>query len=212
MRATLILLVALAAGCATESNLATVPPPGVDLSGHWRLNVADSDDPLRLSQALSSGYGAVSPGQGPGGGARGGRSGGSRGGQPNGPLPGTQAVSIPATLVADVLRWPGAQVEIRQEAGVATFSSDGDSRVYQPSSGATHAGGHSAKKGRRLSSPPVCGWSGASLVVHVEPEDDQPGFDARYRVSDDRRRLVQVITLQGGRMTGFAMSRVWDRE
>jgi hypothetical protein len=48
--------------------------------------------------------------------------------------------------------------------------------------------------------------------VHIEPEDNQPGFDAQYRVSDDGARLLQLITLQGGRLTGFTMSRVWDRE
>ena len=64
MRATLVVLIALAAGCATDTKLAIMPPPGVDLGGHWRLNVAESDDPVRLSQALSAGYGAMSPGQG----------------------------------------------------------------------------------------------------------------------------------------------------
>jgi hypothetical protein len=216
LRATLIVLIALAAGCATDTKLATMPAPGVDLSGHWRLNVADSDDPVRLSQALAAGYGAVSPGQGSsGGGGRGGRSGrsgGSRGGDPNAQIPAAQPISIPTTIVAEVLRWPGTQVEIHQDGGVPTFISDGDSRIYQPTAGAKRAGGHSSTKGRRSSGPPVCGWSGSSLLVRVEPENDQPGFDAQYRVSDDGTRLVQVITLQGGRMAGFAMSRVWDRE
>ncbi len=203
-----MLLIALAAGCATETKMATAPPPGVDLSGHWRLNVADSDDPVRLSQALSSGNGAMSQAQGSGGGGRG----GGRGGNMGAPAPGAQPVSISSAIVADVLRWPGSEVEIHQDSGVVTFNSDGDSRVYQPTAAPTHAKGHSAKKGRRSASPPVCGWSGSSLLVHVEPEDDQPGFDARYRVTDDGTRLLQVITLQGGRITGFTLSRVWDRE
>jgi hypothetical protein len=211
MRAALLLLIALSAGCATERELALSPPPGVDLSGHWRLNVADSDDPLRLTQALASGYGtgAQDPGQngGQGGGQRGGR--GSRSGAP---LIVQQPISIPATIVAELLRWPGAQVEIRQDGGIVTFNSDGDSRVYRPGTIAGNASGHAAKRDHRSTAPPPCGWQGASLVVQVKPEDNQPGFDAQYRASDDGRRLIQVITLQGGRLTGFAMSRVWDRE
>jgi hypothetical protein len=209
MRASLILLIALAAGCATHNDLAPSPPPGVDLSGHWRLNVADSDDPLSLTQALASGNGTATPGQGPGGGSRSGR--GSRSG--GGPLPAAQQpISIPTTVVADLLRWPGAQLDIRQDGGEATFSSDGDSRFYQPTAASRQASEHAGKKGRRSAGPPVCGWSGPSLVVHTEAEDDQPGFDAHYRVSDDGTRLIQLITLQGGRLTGFTMSRVWDRE
>jgi hypothetical protein len=208
MRASLILLIALAAGCATENDLALSPPSGVDLSGHWRLNVADSDDPLSLTQALASSNGSATPGQGPGGGSRSGR--GSRSG--GAPLLAAQPVSIPTTVVADLLRWPGTLLDIRQSGGEATFSSDGDSRLYQPTAGSSKVSDHSSKKGRRSAAPPVCGWTGSSLLVRIEPEDDQPGFDARYRVSDDGARLVQVITLQGGRLTGFTMSRVWDRE
>jgi hypothetical protein len=206
MRAAFLLLIALCAGCATDRGLATSPPHGVDLSGHWRLNVADSDDPLRLTQSLSSSKGMGSPDQSQRGGQRSGR-----GGRSAGQLPFTQPISIPATIVADVLRWPGAQVEIHQDGGTATFASDGDSRVYRPDAGSAKAASH-GKKDHRSSAPSQCGWLGASLVVHVEPEGNQPGFDAQYRVSDDGARLVQLITLQGGQLTGFTMSRVWDRE
>jgi hypothetical protein len=207
MRAALLLLIALSAGCATDRGLAPLPPPGVDLSGHWRLNVADSDDPLRLTQALSSGNAMGSADQRQRGGQRSGR-----GGRSAGQSPFVQPISIPATIVAELLRWPGAQLQIHQDGGTATFDSDRDSRVYKPDAGSAKSAGHAAKKGHRSSAPSPCGWLGASLVVHVEPEDNQPGFDARYRVSDDRARLIQVITLQGGQLTGFTMSRVWDRE
>jgi hypothetical protein len=206
MRAAFLLLIALSAGCATDRGLATSPPPGVDLSGHWRLNVADSDDPLRLTQAMSSGNGMGSPDQNQRGGQRSGR-----GGRSAAQLPFGQPISIPAMIVADLLRWPGAQMEIHQEGGTATFNSDGDSRIYRPGAGSTKATGH-ARKDHRSSAPSPCGWLGASLVVHVEAEGNQPGFDAQYRVSDDGARLVQLITLQGGQLTGFTMSRVWDRE
>lgn len=210
MRAALILLVALAAGCATDSDLALLPAPGADLSGHWRLNVVDSDDPVRLMQAMAGGVGAGPADQGSGGGQRSGRgrSGGNRGADPNAQLSVAQPVSISSSVMADLLHWPGGEVEIHQDGGVATFNSDGDSRVYRPNVGSKHA----PKKDHRSQLPSVCGWTGASLVVQVEAEDNQPGFDAQYRVTDDGARLVQLITLQGGRLTGFTMSRVWDRE
>jgi hypothetical protein len=216
LRATLIVVIALLAACATEKKLAVSPPAGVDLSGQWKLNVADSDDPLRLSQALAAGPGAGTPGQsgGSGGrGGRGGRSGGSRSADPSagstgGPGPG----AIPASTVAEVLRWPGAVLEIKQVGGVAAFSSDADSRVYQPTEAMQRSKVSTKNKGRRATGPSVCGWSGRSLVVQVEPQDDEPGFEARYQVSGDGQRLVQLITLNGGRARGFTMSRVWDRE
>jgi hypothetical protein len=208
MRATFLLLITLFAGCATESDLALSPSAGVDLSGHWRLNVADSDDPLRLAQAMAAGNRLASQDQGPGGSQRNGRPGGRPGPQ----LAYAQPVSISAAVMADLLHWPGTEVEIRQDGGVVTFNSDGDSRVCQPAAGAKNAAGHGGKKGRRSDTPPRCGWAGTSLIVHVEPEDNQPGFDAQYRLSDDGARLLQLITLQGGRLTGFTMSRVWDRE
>jgi hypothetical protein len=208
MRAALLLLIALSAGCATDRELAAAPPPGVDLSGHWRLNVADSDDPLRLTQAFSSGNGMGPQDPGQSGGQRGGRS--SRSGARQ--MPFVQPISIPATTMADLLRWPGAEVEVHQDGGAVTFNTDGDSRVYRPGAGSGNAASHAKKKDHRSTAPSPCGWLGPSLVVQVQAEDNQPGFDAQYRVSDDGKRLIQVITLQGGRLTGFAMSRVWDRE
>jgi len=38
-----------------SNRLASMPTAGVDLSGHWTLNVADSDDAQRLMQARSRG-------------------------------------------------------------------------------------------------------------------------------------------------------------
>ena len=46
MRWGVLVFVCAMAGCASNQ-LASAPPPGVDLSGHWTLNLADSDDALR---------------------------------------------------------------------------------------------------------------------------------------------------------------------
>jgi len=203
MRAILLMVAALMAGCASQT-LAELPPAGVDLSGKWRLNVADSDDPMRIGQAVSGGAGSV----GDSGGQRGGRRG--RGGQTGQTQSSASAdpsagVGAPQALSAlsEVLSWPGRDLEIKQVAGVAAFTSNGDNRIYQP--------GQAAKKKSRHGSRQVCGWSDSSFVVMVEPDDDRPQFEEHYQVSTDGQRLVQVVLIKSGRMTGFSMSRVWDR-
>src|SRR5277367_3017514 len=97
MRIALALAVCVLAGCAS-GNLASAPPAGVDLSGHWKLDVADSDDPQRLMQSQIAA--ATSDGRTSSSG-RGGRNRSSLQGGPTGPM-------MPSVLVLDeALRWPG---------------------------------------------------------------------------------------------------------
>jgi hypothetical protein len=203
MRAVLLLIAAMLAACASEE-LALAPPAGVDLSGRWKLNPADSDDPQRLSQALSSGAGSPAGGGRSGGQRGGGQSGGRQSGAQPAPLP--AGVPVPVAAVAEVLHWPGKDLEVRQSGGVVTFISDGESRVYRPlppskkTAAKAHEGGDQ-----------ICGWDGHTLIIDVEPDDDRPKFEERYRVSEDGGRFVQVIVITEGRDAGFSMSRVWDR-
>src|ERR1700716_3553977 len=81
------LAVSLLAACASEQ-LALAPPPGVDFSGTWKLNQADSDDPQRLlpnqtepGRAKASSGGSTGGGPSGGGGPPGGGRGGKRGGR-----------------------------------------------------------------------------------------------------------------------------------
>jgi hypothetical protein len=211
MRLILCLVLSLLAGCADEK-LAVAPAAGVDLSGHWKLNVADSDDPLRVAGAMASDSGAAGPGgsggrHGRGGGAPGG--GGSTGGGASGGggsdfgagLGGENSLSLAA--LSEVLRWPGKDLEIKQLGGVAAFTSNDDYRVYQPSNGSHRKHKHGPRQ--------IVGWSDATLIVQVEPDDDRPPFEEHYKLSSDGNRLVQLIVVKGGRMAGFTMSRVWDR-
>jgi len=198
----LALAVALLAGCASQT-LAPMPPPGVDLSGQWKLNVADSDDPQRLGDALASGAGpSAGSGGANGGGSRRGRGGQSQGASPVFPV-GT-AAALPVTAVSEVLHWPGTDLKVTQTGGVAAFDSDGEHRVYKPADPGT------AKK-KLANGSQICGWSGAALLIQVEPDDDRPQFEERYQLETDGQRLVQLVTIKSGRMAGFAMSRVWDR-
>ncbi len=62
MRIAMVMAAVVMAGCASDK-LALLPPPGVDLSAHWKLNEADSDDPQRLLQSqLANATSAAGPG------------------------------------------------------------------------------------------------------------------------------------------------------
>ena len=214
------------ASCASEK-LAQAPAAGVDLTGHWKLNDADSDDPQRLilaqNAAASQSSAPGGSGGGSGGGGRGGR-GGGRGGAGAMGMGGPGGPAMPsASAMAEGLRWPGKQLEIKQVAGVVAFTSDGGSVVCQPMDGGHH--GHHGDADRdgdssrrdapsrsRDAPPPRCGWMEKVLIVeNRESEDEHPPFEEHFGLSDDGRRLVEIVDFKGGRSSGFTMSRVWDR-
>src|ERR1700730_5700645 len=139
MRLVVFVAVVCIAACASEK-LAQAPPAGVDFSGRWKLNEADSDDPQRLIQGQFNASAAGQSTSGGGGGGRGGgRQGGGRGGPggmggmgPGGP---SGPVMPPVSVMSEGLRWPGEELEIKQVAGVVAFTSDGINRVCQPMNG-----------------------------------------------------------------------------
>ena len=229
MRVAVVVTLALLCGCASQE-LALAPPHGVDFSGHWRLNEADSDDPLRLAQnqadpskaTAGSGQQGGGPGGGGGRGGRGGRGGGGSAGGfgangPAGPtMPGMGAMG-------QGLRWPGREVDIKQVAGVVAVTSAGVNRVYQPSSydpkprhhkpaDAGDARDRDMPARDRGDGPTHCGWDEKTLVVQGgDADEDHPSFEKRYSVSEDGQRLIEVVNFKGGRSGGFTLSRVWDR-
>jgi hypothetical protein len=228
MRIIVIAAVVCLAGCASEK-LASAPPAGVDFSGRWKLNEADSDDVQRLLQAqfnnaAGNSSGGAGGGSGGGSGGRGGRQGGGRGGA-GGMYPGGPAgPAMPqAGVLSEGLRWPGKQLEIKQVSGVVAFTSEGGSRVCQPTdggkphhhhdrSGDGDSGRRDAPGRGRDAPPPHCGWAEKTLIVRGgDPDDDHPPFEEHYSLSEDGQRLVEVVSFTGGRSNGFTMSRVWDR-
>ncbi|GAC1496947.1 MAG: hypothetical protein NVS1B6_02360 [Steroidobacteraceae bacterium] len=204
MRLVVLAAVCLAA-CASEK-LGQAPPAGVDFSGHWKLNAADSDDPQRLLQTQLN---VAAAGQNSGrGGRQGGGAPGVSFGGPGGP------VMPPVSALNEGLRWPGKQLDIKQVAGVVAFTSDGINRICQPAGAATYprprAG--AATPRARDASPSRCGWTEKTLIVQGgDPDEEQPPFEEHYSLSDDGQRLVEVVAFRGGRSGGFTMSRVWDR-
>ncbi|HXP24715.1 MAG TPA: hypothetical protein VN891_02995 [Steroidobacteraceae bacterium] len=214
MRVALLAAVVFISACASDGlNLA--PPPGVDFSGHWQLNVADSDDPMHLLQLANAqaASAADNTGNSGRGGGRGGRGGGPASGYPGLTPPATPSVSA----LADASRFPGKLLDIKQVGGVLTFASLGQTRVCQPS-GAKNSHHHSNASDRdaplpaaREAPPPKCGWLEKTLIVRSsEQDEDRPPFEEHYSISDDGR-LVEEVIFRGGRSSGFTMSRVWDK-
>lgn len=203
------------AACASEK-LAQAPPAGVDFSGRWKLNEADSDDPQRLAQAQfnASTAGAGTSGGSGGSGGRGGRQGGRGSMNPGGGAAGPVMPAV--TALGDSLRWPGKLLDLKQVAGVVAFSSEGYNRVCQPTDGAKHHGHHGGDRDAPLrgreAPPPICGWQDKTLIVQGgDPDDERPPFEELYSLSEDGQRLVEVVSFRGGRSNGFTLSRVWDR-
>jgi hypothetical protein len=214
MRFALLAAVVFMSACASEG-LRSAPPPGVDFSGHWKLNVADSDDPMHLLQIANAQASAAADNTGNSGrGGRGGR--GAQGaGYPAMIPPATPSVSV----LADASRFPGKELDIKQVAGVLTFTSSGQTRVCQPGDAKkmprhqNNAADRDAPlPAARDAPPPKCGWLEKTLIVRsTEPGEDRAPFDEHYSISEDGQRLVEEVNFRGGRSSGFTMSRVWDR-
>jgi hypothetical protein len=209
MRVAILAAVILLSACASN-DMALAPPPGVDFSGRWKLNIADSDDPLHLLQIANAQASAAADNANAGG--RGGR---GRGGYPGLIPPATPSVAV----LAEATRFPGKQLEIKQVNGVLTFTSEGQIRVCQPGDVHKARQYHASGSDRdaplpaaRDTPPPRCGWSEKTLIVRSsEIDEDRPPFEEHYRISEDSQRLVEEVSFRGGRSSGFAMSRVWDR-
>ncbi|HEX3950713.1 MAG TPA: hypothetical protein VHW95_12730 [Steroidobacteraceae bacterium] len=212
MRVAILAAIILLSACA-GNDMSLAPPPGVDFSGRWKLNVADSDDPLHLLQIANAQASAAADNAANSGG-RGGRGRGATGY----PAP-TPPATPPVAALADAARFPGKQLEIKQVNGVLTFSSDGQTRVCQPGEFHRARRHHVSASDRdaplpaaRETPPPKCGWSEKTLIVRgSETDEDRPLFEEHYRISEDAQRLIEEVSFRGGRSRGFTMSRVWDR-
>ncbi|MDE2304693.1 MAG: hypothetical protein KGL34_03980 [Gammaproteobacteria bacterium] len=203
MRSAWLIALLLLGGCA-DDRLAVAPPAGVDLSGHWRLDQSESDSPRQVFAMLAgfakAGDSHTSPDRS---GDRGDR-GESEGGRPEEREPQGLGAADGLGALTDAMRWPGKNLVIRQVGGVVAFTSAGESRVYQPS--AAPVRGPAARE-RGAQTP--CGWSGDALLIAMRPDDDGAIVEMRYRISEDRRRLVERIARAGA--GGVALTRVWDR-
>jgi hypothetical protein len=214
VRVVLVVAIIALSACASD-DLRLAPPGGVDFTGRWKLNEAESDDPMHLLQAANSqsAAGAGNPGNSGGRGGRGGRDGA---GYPNVMPPATPAVGA----LAEVVRFPGKQLQIKQVGGVVAFTSDGKNRICQPGEAKGTPRHHTGSSDRdaplpaaRETPPPRCGWFEKALILRSsrDPDEDRPLVEERYSISEDGQRLVEDVSFKGGRSHGFTLSRVWDR-
>jgi hypothetical protein len=211
--ASVVAILTLMSACAGEK-LAVNPPQGVDFSGQWKLNDADSDDPQHLAQ-VANGTAASNNNNVPQGGRGRGRGGNVAAGTYQGPSP------PPVSIMGASLRWPGKALEVKQVAGVVAFTSDGRNRVCQPGTQKRPKQHHHDDDMRdrdsmpsgRDAPPPICGWSERTLVVRggSDPDEDRAPFEEDYSLSEDSMRLIEVVIFTGGRSNGYTLSRVWDR-
>jgi hypothetical protein len=216
MRVALLAAVVFISACASDG-LNAAPPPGVDFSGHWQLNVADSDDPMHLLQLANAQAASAADNTGTGNSGRGGR--GGRGGGPGSGYPGLTPPATPSvSALADASRFPGKQLDIKQVGGILTFASLGQTRVCQPGGAKkSHHHGNASDRDAPLPAardapPPKCGWLEKTLIVRSsEQDEDRPPYEEHYSISEDGQRLVEEVNFRGGRSNGFTMSRVWDR-
>ncbi len=216
MRVVILAAIIALSACADESQR-LAPPPGVDFTGRWKLNEAESDDPLHLAQAANSqaAGGSGNTGDSGGRGGRGARAGGGGVGYPALIPPATPGMGV----LAEALRFPGKQLEIKQVAGVVAFTSDGRNRICQPSVAKKAPRPHRDPTDRdplpsaRDAPPPTCGWLDKTLIVRGgrDLDEDRPPAEEHYSISEDGQRLVEEVSFRGGRSNGFTLSRVWDR-
>jgi hypothetical protein len=216
MRVALVAAIIALSACASD-RLSLAPPSGVDFTGRWKLNEAESDDPMHLLQTANGQAAAGNSGSSGGREGRGGR-GGGRGAQGSG-YPTLLAPPTPSMgALGEGLRFPGKQLEIKQVAGVVAFTSEGKNRICQPSDAKKVSRHRSSSSDRdaplpsaREAPPPTCGWFEKTLIVGSDADEDRPPFEERYSISEDGQRLVEEVSFRGGRSNGFTMSRVWDR-
>jgi hypothetical protein len=215
MRSAVLAAIIVLSACASD-RLSLAPPSGVDFTGHWKLNEADSDDPLHLLQTANSQAAAGAQDSGNSGGRGGrGRRGGSQGvGSP------TFAPAIPSMgVLAEAVQFPGKRLEIKQVGGVVAFESEGKNRICQPGDAKKarrHRDNSSDRDAplpaRRDTPPPSCGWFEKTLIVHgSDLDEERPPFEEHYSIADDGQRLIEEVSFKGGRSNGFTLSRVWDR-
>ncbi|MEA3174701.1 MAG: hypothetical protein QOF42_2112 [Gammaproteobacteria bacterium] len=196
--------------CATNG-LSLAPPKDVNFSGHWELNVADSDDPQHLLQTANQQAASASDPNNSGG--RGSGRGGGRGRGAGSPYPGATPPATPAiATLSEAFVWPGKMMDIKQVAGVVAFTSDGSNRICTPSTSdrkSHHRDDEHRPSGHDL--PPLsCGWSDKTLIVQGDDSDRAP-YESSFSVSEDGKRLVEMVAFKGGHSNGFTLSRVWDR-
>lgn len=187
---------------------------GVDLSGRWAFNKADSDDAREKMREVTErgggglggsgmgGPGAGMGGPGMGGGMPGMGGGGGRGGR-MGPPPGGESEDDDRRAAMRALFQPAAEIEIFQgQPEIVVAEKAGRRRIL-------HADGRKYKA-EGGSSEVKTAWKDGRLVVESQ------GFGGRkttetWVLSDGGQRLTSTVKIEGGYSPGVTLKRVYDR-
>jgi hypothetical protein len=226
---TLFALMGVAGMSVAAAELKVTAPPKIDLTGLWKINPEQSDDPQKVvaqKREDSTGGGPIRGGGG--GGRRGsatidvgdifgggtigggtvggsvGRGGGSRGGssdRPDGdPEPATTRMPLDSFLATR------EQFEIQQRPEALTISTVDETSTCKPAETAKTP----MPNGEMVDQH--CGWDGATWVMELKSEDGVTRLN-RYELRKNGGQLVMVSQIKGGHGTlkGLQIKRVYDR-
>jgi hypothetical protein len=231
---TLLVLAGIAgASVATAGELKTTAPAKVNLTGLWKINEEQSDDPHKVvakKKEDSSGGGPIRGGGGGPGGVhgggvfdtggifgdmggtigrggvtigRGGGAGGAKTGSADRP-DGDPESTMKVPL--DSFLATREQLEIKQLPDTVTVSSVDDSVTCKPG----EFGKAPTPSGEMVDL--YCGWKGSTYVTELR-EPDGVTRTTRYELRRGDKQLVMISEIKGGhtQMSGLTIKRVYDR-
>jgi hypothetical protein len=217
----------LAALCAATASVAVADlnrtfPRNVDLTGLWKINAEESDDPQKVvaEQRRDSAEGGGSHGGGVsvdvggggivfGGGAIGTmrRGGPASGGSGTGDRPKGDPEPESMKMPVDAFLATVEQFEIQQHPDEVTITTDDGSSTCKPTvpSKAPVPGGEMANR--------RCGWHGKAYVVELQLPGDEVTRSKSYELRKDGQQLVMITQIKGGHtpLSGMQIKRVYDR-
>jgi hypothetical protein len=227
LTSTLLAIISVAGVSVATAELKRTAPAKVDLTGLWKLNEEQSDDPHKVvakkKEDNSTGrygggrrggatidvgdiLGGVIGGGGTVIGGTVGRSGGggSRGGQsdrPEGdPEPSTMRMPLDSFLATR------DQFEIQQRPDAVTINTEDETSTCKPAA----AGKVRMPNGDMMDQN--CGWQGDTWVTELKSEDGVMRTN-HYELRKSGKQLVMVSQVKGGKtqLAGLQIKRVYDR-
>ncbi len=232
LTSTLLAIIGVAGVGISMAELKRTPPAKVDLTGLWKLNEDQSDDPRKAvakKKEDSSTYGRSGGGRrggatidvgdifggGVGGtigggtiggtiGRRGGGGGGSGGGQSDRPKDDPEPSTLRMPL--DSFLATRDQFDIQQQPDGVTINTEDDTSTCKPAA----TGKVKMPNGDMVDQN--CGWQGDTWVTELKSEDGVTRTN-RYELRNKGKQLVMVSSVKGGhtQLAGLQIKRVYDR-
>jgi hypothetical protein len=206
-------------GCMTP--LRQKPARAVDLSGHWILDRTESETadtamgPKTGSTDMpASGGRSGGGGRGGGGGRRGGGGGarGGGGGTPGGEVDsaggnrGAATSGMNLSSLNKLIEWLGPTLVVSQDAGSIQLVSNGVTSRF--SSG--HRGCDAQNYVPEPDTTLKCGWDKGMWVLETHPKKRGQTVMQMLSLSEDKKRLMQEISVSGGPRGSLSIHRVYN--